>query len=74
MGEIPPSSFKSALEQRSLSSEWILKDQQESHQQHLASFLMANATLRKDNATLGNVTTPRPTNQLCHVALPGLNP
>ena len=64
MGEIFPSSSKPTLEKRLLSLEQMLKEQQESHQQQLASFLATNATLRrKENTALRNTaSTPHPGN------------
>ena len=63
MGDIPPSSYEPTLEQQLLSLGRMLKDHKESHQQQLASFLMTNTSLHKENETLRNATTtPRPSN------------
>ena len=43
------------MDQRLLSLERMLKDQQKSHQQQLALFLVANAALHEENVTLRNV-------------------
>ena len=59
MGDFPSSSEPS-LEQQLLSLERMLKDQHESHQQQLASFMAANASLQEENGSLRNVATNIP--------------
>ena len=58
MGKSPPSNSESTLEQRLMSLERLMKDQQESHQRKLASFLAANVALWEENATLQNAVIP----------------
>ena len=67
IGEILPFSSNLTLEQRLLSLEQLLKDQQESHQQQLASFLATNATLCEENAALRNTAS---TPHLGNLAVP----
>ena len=55
--KIAPLSFEPMMDQRLLSLERMLKDQQESHHQQLALFLAANAALCQENATLHNTAT-----------------
>ena len=70
MGEIPPSSSEPTMDQRLLSLEQMLRDQQEFHQQQLASFLAAYSALREENTTLRDAATvPRLSNYLCPAAL-----
>ena len=59
MGDLPFDS-ETSMNQRLMQLERRLKEQQDSHQQQLASFMAANASLLEENAALRNVVSALP--------------
>ena len=59
MGDLPSDS-KPSMDQRLMQLERRLREQHDSHQQQLASFLAANAPLREENTALRNAAPTLP--------------